>query len=60
MNKPEFFVTPGYGEFLLNELHYSQAVKLAIEWKHQGKAAGMIIYKFSNRSRTRLLRRFRT
>ena len=28
MNKPEFFVTPGYGERLLNGLHYSQAVKI--------------------------------
>ena len=28
MNKPEFFVTPGYGEYMLNELHYSQAVKI--------------------------------
>ncbi|PSB06877.1 hypothetical protein C7B76_28940, partial [filamentous cyanobacterium CCP2] len=27
MNKPEFFVTPGYGKYMLNELHYSQAVK---------------------------------
>lgn len=27
MNKIEFFVTPGYGERLLNGLHYSQAVK---------------------------------
>ncbi len=28
MNKPEFFVTPGYGEVMLNKLHYSQAVKI--------------------------------
>ena len=28
MNKPEFFVTPGYGEYMLNQLHYSQAVKI--------------------------------
>jgi hypothetical protein len=28
MEKPEFFVTPGYGEYMLNQLHYSQAVKI--------------------------------
>jgi enamine deaminase RidA (YjgF/YER057c/UK114 family) len=28
MNKPKFFVTPGYGEYMLNQLHYSQAVKI--------------------------------
>jgi hypothetical protein len=28
MKKPEFFITPGYGEYMLNELHYSQAVKI--------------------------------
>jgi enamine deaminase RidA (YjgF/YER057c/UK114 family) len=38
MNKPEFFVTPGYGEYLLKELHYSQAVKIGdrIETSGQG------------------------
>src|SRR5262250_2288366 len=29
MNKPEFFVTPGYGERQLGTFHYSQAVKIA-------------------------------
>ena len=28
MKKPEFFVTPGYGEYMLNTLHYSQAVRI--------------------------------
>ena len=38
MNKPEFFVTPGYGELLLNGLHYSQAVKIGdrVETSGQG------------------------
>ena len=38
MSKPEFFVTPGYGEYLLNELHYSQAVKIdnRVETSGQG------------------------
>ena len=38
MEKPEFFVTPGYGEFLVNELHYSQAVKIGnrVETSGQG------------------------
>jgi enamine deaminase RidA (YjgF/YER057c/UK114 family) len=38
MNKPEFFVTPGYGERMLNGLHYSQAVKIGnrVETSGQG------------------------
>lgn len=38
MDKPEFFVTPGYGERMLEELHYSQAVKIGnrIETSGQG------------------------
>ena len=28
MSKPEFFVTPGYGDKALDLLHYSQAVKV--------------------------------
>jgi enamine deaminase RidA (YjgF/YER057c/UK114 family) len=36
--KPEFFVTPGYGEYMLNKLHYSQAVKIGnrVETSGQG------------------------
>lgn len=30
MNKPEFFVTPGYGERNLKLFHYSQAVKMGV------------------------------
>ncbi len=38
MDKPEFFVTPGYGERMLNGLHYSQAVKIGnrVETSGQG------------------------
>lgn len=38
MSKPEFFVTPGYGERLLSGLHYSQAVKIdnRVETSGQG------------------------
>jgi enamine deaminase RidA (YjgF/YER057c/UK114 family) len=38
MNKPEFFVTPGYGERQLRSFHYSQAVKIGnrIETSGQG------------------------
>jgi enamine deaminase RidA (YjgF/YER057c/UK114 family) len=38
MNQPEFFVTPGYGEHMLNELHFSQAVKIGdrVETSGQG------------------------
>lgn len=38
MNKPEFFVTPGYGERNLKLFHYSQAVKIGnrVELSGQG------------------------
>ncbi len=38
MNKPEFFITPGYGERMLNEFYYSQAVKIGdrVETSGQG------------------------
>jgi enamine deaminase RidA (YjgF/YER057c/UK114 family) len=38
MEKPEFFVTPGYGERLLQALHYSQAMKIGnrVEISGQG------------------------
>lgn len=38
MSKPEFFVTPGYGETQLANLHYSQAVRIGdrIETSGQG------------------------
>jgi enamine deaminase RidA (YjgF/YER057c/UK114 family) len=38
MNQPEFFVTPGYGEYMVNNLHYSQAVKIdnRVETSGQG------------------------
>jgi enamine deaminase RidA (YjgF/YER057c/UK114 family) len=38
MEKPEFFATPGYGERQLNEMHYSQAVKIGnrVETSGQG------------------------
>ena len=38
MEKPEFFVTPGYGERLLEALHYSQALKIGnrVETSGQG------------------------
>lgn len=38
MDKPEFFVTPGYGETLQKLLHYSQALKIGnrVETSGQG------------------------
>jgi enamine deaminase RidA (YjgF/YER057c/UK114 family) len=38
MDKPLFFVTPGYGEQLMQERHYSQAVRIGnrIETSGQG------------------------
>jgi enamine deaminase RidA (YjgF/YER057c/UK114 family) len=38
MKKPEFFVTPGYGEYMLNKLHYSQAVKIGDRVEISGQA----------------------
>ncbi|WP_458375024.1 Rid family hydrolase [Pseudomonas pergaminensis] len=38
MSTPEFFVTPGYGEYMREHLHYSQAVKIGnrVETSGQG------------------------
>ena len=38
MDKPEFFVTPGFGERVLETLHYSQALKIGnrVETSGQG------------------------
>jgi len=38
MSKPEFYVTPGYGERQLRTFHYSQAVKIGnrVETSGQG------------------------
>jgi enamine deaminase RidA (YjgF/YER057c/UK114 family) len=38
MTKPEFFATPGYGETLLTNLHYNQAVRFGdrVETSGQG------------------------
>lgn len=38
MEKPTFFITPGYGEHMLKVLHYAQAVKIGnrIETSGQG------------------------
>jgi hypothetical protein len=37
MNQPEFFVTSGYGERMLNELHNSQGVKIGDRMKISGQ-----------------------
>ncbi|MGB3519684.1 MAG: hypothetical protein WBA43_24750 [Elainellaceae cyanobacterium] len=50
MNKPEFFVTPGYGEYMLNNLHYSQAVRIGDRLEISEKVLGMITCKSPNRS----------
>jgi enamine deaminase RidA (YjgF/YER057c/UK114 family) len=38
MNKPKFFVTPGYGEYMLDNFRYSQAVRIGdrVEISGQG------------------------
>lgn len=38
MNMPEFFVTPGYGDTMMQSLHYSQAVRVGnrVETSGQG------------------------
>jgi enamine deaminase RidA (YjgF/YER057c/UK114 family) len=37
MNKPEFFLTPGYGERQLRLAHYSQAVKIGDRLETSGQ-----------------------
>ena len=64
MEKPEFFVTPGYGERQLNGMHYSQAVKIgnrvetsgqggwSDDWKFPEALADEIAQAFRNVERT--------
>lgn len=37
MNKPEFFVTPGYGDVMRDKLHYSQAVRIGNRLETSGQ-----------------------
>jgi enamine deaminase RidA (YjgF/YER057c/UK114 family) len=37
MSKPEFFVTPGYGEKQLRQFHYSQAVRVGVRVETSGQ-----------------------
>ena len=47
MEKPEFFATPGYGERQLNEMHYSQAVKIGNRVETSGQGGWSDDWKFS-------------
>jgi enamine deaminase RidA (YjgF/YER057c/UK114 family) len=60
MNKPKFFVTPGYGERLLNELHYSQAVKIGDRVETSGQGGWDDDLQIPESPQTKLLRRFGT
>jgi enamine deaminase RidA (YjgF/YER057c/UK114 family) len=46
MNKPKFFVTPGYGENLRNALHYSQAVRIGDRVETSGQGGWDENFKF--------------
>ena len=46
MNKPEFFVTPGYGERNLRLFHYSQAVKIGNRVETAGQGGWNDDWKF--------------
>ena len=46
MNKPEFFVTPGYGERQLNTFHYSQAVKVGNRVETSGLGGWVVDWCF--------------
>ena len=49
MSKPEFFVTPGYGERNLKLFHYSQAVKMGKRLELSGQAAGTMTVSSAER-----------
>ena len=57
MSKPEFFVTPGYGERNLKLFHYSQAVKIGNRLELSGQGGWNDDWEFPSRSRRRSLRR---
>ncbi len=64
MSRPEYFVTPGYGERQLERWHYSQAVRVGNrietsgqggwtdDWEFPGSGADEIVRAFDNVERT--------
>ena len=64
MSKPKFFVTPGYGDLMLEQFHYSQAVRYGnrVEtsgqggwddsWRFPGSIEDEVIQAFENVERT--------
>jgi enamine deaminase RidA (YjgF/YER057c/UK114 family) len=55
MNQPKFFVTPGYGEYMLNNLHYSQAVKIGDRVEISGQGGWDDILDFLQRVNSSIL-----
>lgn len=46
MSKPEFFVTPGFGERFRLDLHFSAAVRIGNRVETSGQGAGITTCKF--------------
>ena len=49
MNKPEFFITPGYGERQLRMFHYSRAVRIGNRLETSGQGGWNDNWEFPNR-----------
>ena len=59
MSKPEFFVTPGYGERQLRTFHYSQAVKIGNRVETSGQGGWNDNWEFPESLTAEIARAFR-
>ena len=60
MDKPEFFVTPGYGDTMLEKLHYSQAVKIGNRIETSGQGGWDDHFAFPDRLEDEIAQAFAT
>jgi enamine deaminase RidA (YjgF/YER057c/UK114 family) len=59
MNKPEFFLTPGYGERQLRTFHYSQAVKIGNRLETSGQGGWNDNWEFPESLTDEIVQAFR-
>lgn len=59
MSKPEFFVTPGYGDALWKRLNYSQVVKIGNRVETSGQGGWSDDFQFPERVEDEIAQAFR-
>jgi enamine deaminase RidA (YjgF/YER057c/UK114 family) len=59
MEKPQFFITPGYGKRLLETLHYSQALRIGNRVEISGQGGWDDNFEFPETLKTEIAQAFR-